>query len=248
MITYESIPILEKAGPVVSFYTTGLSRRFGCNEEADEAEYRELGETFQVDPSRMVRIPQTHTANVCVITAHHAGEGIIRNAGTGYDGMITDEAGLMILTVQADCVPVYLFDPVRKVIGMVHSGWKGCAGGIASNAVRQMKKAYGSDPLDVLAAFGPCICRDCYEVGAEVREAFLETYRGKLPDKCFVPHGTGKYLLDLTATIRSSLGDAGVRADHIFESPACTLETKDLCSYRRDHDRARMLTGIMLTK
>ena len=77
------------------------------------------------------------------------------------DGMITNVPGICLVTFYADCVPLYFVDPVKKAIGLSHSGWRGTVGKIGKVTVEQMQKTYGSDPKDILAAIGPSICQDC---------------------------------------------------------------------------------------
>ncbi len=239
---------IEACGPVKAFYTTAAWNDWQCNEKADLKAYEELGRHFMITPSEIVRIPQTHTAEVRKIKKEDGGDGIIREAKEGYDGMITDEKGILLCTVEADCVPVYLYDPVKNVIGMVHSGWRGCAGKIAEHAVEGMQDRYGCRPEDIVAALGPCICGACYEVGEELIDGFAGNF-SEITSVIFKPKENGKYLLDLPAAIRYSLIRAGLTEGKIFADPVCTFESGDLCSWRRDHDpAARMLTGIMLSE
>ena len=238
---------LENLGGVRAFYTTAAWADWKCNEEADPKAYASLGECFGITAEQIVRIPQSHTSNVRVLTKENGGEGIERNAAEGYDGMITNVIGLMPVTVEADCVPVYLYDPKMHAAGMIHSGWRGCAGEIAGEAVKMMQQHFASKPSDIYAAFGPCICKNCYEVGPELLDGFSARF-SKITNVIFKPKENGKYLLDLCAAIRHTLLKAGLREDRIFDSPVCTFESSQLCSYRRDHDPdKRMLTGIMLT-
>lgn len=84
------------------------------------------------------------------------------------DIILTDKPGITLLMRFADCVPVFLFDPVKKVIGLVHAGWAGTVRKISAVAVEAMKNKYGVDPANVLAGIGPSIGPDHYEIGPEV--------------------------------------------------------------------------------
>jgi polyphenol oxidase len=92
------------------------------------------------------------------------------------DALVTDLPGLILSVQVADCVPVFLHDPVRKAVGIAHAGWKGSALEIAAKTVRAMTDAFGSGPGDIRAAIGPSIGPCCYEVGAEVAEKFPAEY------------------------------------------------------------------------
>ena len=90
------------------------------------------------------------------------------------DALVTGVPGLLLVVRTADCLPVLLVDEARRAVGAVHCGWRGTAKRVLEKAVRAMAEAYGSRPAEMLAALGPCIGGACYEVGPEVREAFLE--------------------------------------------------------------------------
>ena len=85
------------------------------------------------------------------------------------DGLVTDEPGLCLTTFYADCVPLFFLDPVKKVIGLSHSGWRGTVGKIGKKTVEVMRSEYGCHPEDILAAIGPSICQTCYEVSGVVK-------------------------------------------------------------------------------
>lgn len=218
-------------------------------EEGALQNYEELGRLFGVSTSDIVHVKQTHTAEVRIVTKKDGGEEILRpESVSGYDGMITNEKNLLLCTLQADCVPVFLLDPVQQVIGMVHSGWKGTANQISVNAVRLMQKEFHSRPADILAAMGPCICGDCYEVGEELLEPFAAFYSDE-ERACFFRKGEkeGKYLLDLPQAITIALQREGLKEENIAGPISCTLHDGVFASYRKEKDPvARMLTGIML--
>lgn len=93
--------------------------------------------------------------------------------------MITNVPGICLVTSYADCVPLYFVDPVKKAIGLSHSGWRGTVGKIGKNTVQLMQENFGSKPEDLLAAVGPSVCMDCYEVSEDVIEQFKEAFEKK---------------------------------------------------------------------
>ena len=111
----------------------------------------------------MVLSKQTHTTNVKRVYARERGQSFPET-----DGMITDVPGICLVTSYADCVPLYFVDPVKKAIGLSHSGWRGTVGKIGKNTVQLMQENFGSKPEDLLAAVGPSVCMDCYEVSEDV--------------------------------------------------------------------------------
>lgn len=159
------------------------------------------------------------------------------------DGIVTDIPDALLTVFGGDCPPVYIVDPKRKAAGLVHAGWKGTLGKIPQVAIAQMTVKFGCDPADMYAAIGPGVCRDCYEMGDEVYDAFadqwsredadliLSRYPAKDADGNEIPDG--KYHLDLREANKLTLLRAGVPADHIAVSNVCTMCNVDtFYSYR----------------
>ena len=245
---FYSFKKIDGTGLAKTLFTTNVYDGFGFNNPEHMDNYIKLGKSFGLTPSDMVRTNQTHTSIVRLITRANAGEGITcPGPESGSDGMVTNEPGLMLCTVEADCVPVYLLDPVNKAIGMVHSGWRGTAGHISANAISLMKKSFGTDPGSILAAIGPCICKDCYEVTKDLKESFLETFSPEEVSGFFTPKPNGRYWLDLKAAITATLTGAGVLPENIEDSGFCTFHDSQFHSWRRDGRKdGRMLTAICL--
>lgn len=246
---------LEKTGLVNTFYTTKEDTHWKQGTPKMAANYETLATQFGLTEKDLVGVYQTHTANIKVVTKTNGGETILfPEKETGYDGMITNQPRLMLCTKQADCVPVYLLDTQKKVIAMVHSGWKGTAGRISVNAVKLMEENYGSRPEDILAALGPCICKECYEVSDDLIQFFEGNFAQEQIETIFIPgEKKGKFYLNLALAIRLSLVEAGLKNENIFDPPSCTMHGKEadgswaFPSFRRDHDDVeRILTGIML--
>ncbi len=159
------------------------------------------------------------------------------------DGIVTDIPDALLTVFGGDCPPVYIVDPKRRAAGLVHAGWKGTLGRIPQVAVAQMTVKFGCDPADMYAAIGPGVCRDCYEMGDEVYDAFaaqwsredadliLSRYPAKDADGKEIPGG--KYHLDLREANKLTLLRAGIPADHIAVSNVCTMCNVDtFYSYR----------------
>jgi polyphenol oxidase len=171
------------------------------------------------------------------------------------DALLTNVPGLLLVIRTADCLPVLLIDEANRAVAAVHCGWRGTEKRILEKAVRAMGEAYGSKPEAMRAALGPCIGAACYEVGPEVREAFLRAgfpppvlvKRGDLPE-LQVPGLPGKYLLDLKAANIWLLGAMGFKKAHVYDvGPACTQCEPRLLSYRRHSaDPRRMYNFVGL--
>ena len=177
-MNYYNIPFLDDTGLVTTVYTSeGLGNWISKDPEG-WANYREVEAHFGLTDDDMTATFQRHSANVQVVTRKEARRHVFYRPDPMViaDGIITAEPGYMISSMESDCTPVYLLDPVRRVIGMIHSGWKGTASLISVKAVQLMEKEFGTRPEDVMVAFGPCICRDCYEVGADLIPHFAVYY------------------------------------------------------------------------
>jgi hypothetical protein len=130
------------------------------------------------------------------------------------DAILTDRPEVTLFMRFADCVPIFLFDPVRRVVGLVHAGWLGTVKKTALSAVQAMQTSYGSRPADILAAIGPSICPDHYPVGPEVekqvRQAFSQNADHILKSSNGVEPSSG-VKFDLWGANRLVLEEAGVR-------------------------------------
>jgi len=147
----------------------------------------------------------------------------------GVDALVTDKRDVALFATFADCYPIVLWDPAKRVAGLVHAGWRGTRAGVAAAAVSFMQSEYGSAPGDIRAGIGPGICGRCYEVGGELASQF---------DASFVKPGEGdRFLLDLAAANRAQLEEAGVGEVHVIG--LCTKETDYLPSHRRNPDGTR---------
>lgn len=162
---------------------------------------------------------QVHGANVAVVTAMDRGRGAASSASAvpGCDALVTNAPGILLGITIADCLPVFLYDPVRHAIGIAHSGWRGTAGRIACNVVSAMAEAYGTNPADCIAAIGPGIGPEGYEVDETVYAAFLDMDRAA--PGVFVPTVAGHWALDLVAAVRLQLIAHGISDAVIDISP-----------------------------
>lgn len=143
------------------------------------------------------------------------------------DALVTNRPGIALFATYADCYPIVLWDPEKKVAGLVHAGWRGTSAGVAVEAVRFMQKEFGC--RHVRAGIGPGICGRCYEVGPEVA--------GKFDARFVWPSQGDRFLLDLAAANAAQLEQAGVAA--IYEIGMCTKETYLFPSHRRMPDGTR---------
>jgi polyphenol oxidase len=207
--------------------------------------YRRLGEALALDFRNMVFSNQVHDSKVRVVDEDDRGKGITRESDIcGYDALVTNREKVVLVTFYADCVPVYLLDPVRKAIGLAHSGWRGTVREIAAETVRVMNREYGTIPGDIQAAIGPSIGKCCFEVGSEVYEEFAEKLSWST--KYCVPTSPGKWHIHLQEIIKNSLQQAGVPEKNINNSGICTkCNTNTFFSHRGDEGKTGSLAAVM---
>ncbi|MBR1691772.1 MAG: peptidoglycan editing factor PgeF, partial [Lachnospiraceae bacterium] len=166
---------------------------------------------------------QTHTTNVRIVTEEDCGKGVTRPKDyTDVDGLITDKPGVVLGTFYADCVPLYFYDPVKGVVALSHSGWRGTVARMGEVTVDTMVREFGCARETILAAVGPSICQDCYEVSEDVAEAFRKEFSGR--EAALLQPGAeeGKYQLDLWRANEIVLLEAGIRREHLEVTDICT--------------------------
>jgi len=171
---------------------------------------------------------QTHSTNVLYVNS----SGEFENC----DGLITDNLNVVLSLQTADCIPIFLYDVITGLYGLVHAGWRGVIGGIVYNAIELMVK-YQSSVGNIYVLLGPSICKHCFEVGGEVADQF--------DVNCVVAGENEKYFADLHAQVRLQLLKYKISESNIHLSNICTFENQDCCSYRRDGENARRMYSFM---
>ena len=210
------------------------TRRFavepGCFAAAD---LRSAAARFGLNPDAVVGMEQVHGGIVRAVD--RAEDAVV----PGCDGLVTDCPSTVLVMRSADCLPVVAYDPVRRVIGVAHAGWKGLKSGIAKCLVDTLIAHFGSVPEAVYVGIGPGIGSCCYEVGAEFERWFPRHLKPE----------NGKCFFDLKAAAADQLVSAGIQKARVFSSPWCTSCFSEECfSYRRDGPGGgRLITCVMLS-
>ena len=155
------------------------------------------------------------------------------------DGLVTTNSNILLTLKVADCVPVYLYEPRKNMIGLVHSGWRGTVGKIVPNAIQLMQKN-GAETGEIRCFLGPAIGICCYEVGVEVAHKFDDEAKMKLEDR--------KWKVGLHDQISLQLASSGISEENIQTSDMCTYESRDCHSYRRDGDNVGRMFAFMELK
>ena len=262
-VQWLSFPILDEEKWLVNAYSTRLggvsegdvsSMNLGFTREPDPENVREnfrrMADAAGFSADQMIFTRQTHTSRVMVAGKEHLGCGFSRERTyDNVDGLVTDVPGAVLVVFTADCVPVFLADPVKRAVGAIHSGWRGTVADIEGEAVRIMKEAFNSSPSDLIAAIGPSICMDCYEVDEDVIARFRQAFPENLHQQLFYAKPDGKYQLDLWEACRQNLLQAGLQAEKISMPDLCTACNSSLLfSHRASKGKRGSLAGFISVK
>lgn len=224
-----------------------LSFTRGDDPEKVRENFRRMGTAIGFETKDLVLSDQTHTANVRRVAEADRGKGFDKEKDyTDTDGLITNVPGLMLVTIYADCVPLYFVDPVHKAIGLSHSGWKGTVHRMGKVTLERMAEEFGTRPEDVQAAIGPSICQDCYEVSEDVAEAFMNEFADHQDDQLVYRKDNGKYQLNLWRANELVLLEAGIRPEYLTITNVCTCCNHELLfSHRASHGQRGNLGAFL---
>lgn len=262
-VMYLTYPLIEKTDLVKHGFSTrigGVSKEHlgtmnlsftrGDEEEAVRENYRRMAKVLDVSYDSFVFSQQTHTTNVRKVTETDKGKGLITPLDyQDVDGLITDIPGLCLSTFYADCVPLFFLDPVQKAIGLSHSGWRGTVGKIGQVTLQRMAEEYGTNPADVIAAIGPSICQECYEVSEDVIEQFQSAFANKYWNELYYKKENGKYQLNLWKANEIVMLEAGIPRENIAVTNVCTCCNSDvLFSHRASQGKRGNLAAFLSLK
>ena len=257
VLTFPRLSQLDMIGHAVTTRLGGVSEGYfrslnlktglGDPDENVQKNFEITAQALHVRPDQFVLSDQTHTVNVRTVTEADAGKGVTRPRDyTDVDGLVTNVPGLVLSIFTADCVPVFLVDPVRRAIGLVHSGWRGTVGRISREAIRKMQANYGTEPADMICAIAPSICQDCYEVSEDVADAFREKYAGEALSRIVRPGRPGHAQLNLQEACRENFLMAGLLPQHVSVPDLCTAENSGLLfSHRALKGRRGNLAAVI---
>lgn len=201
--------------------TLGMNLSFHVQDDPSNVHEnrRRFFSALGLTPDQAAFTRQQHTSDI--LTVHSPGQN------DTCDALVTGRPGIYLAVSIADCTPVMLFDPVRRVAAGIHAGWRGTAAGIVEKSIRRMEQQFGTDPGDLAAFIGPSAGVCCYEVGAEVASQF--------PASCVLPSAReGKSMLDVKQANVLQLLDNGVRNSNIEVHQHCTIHNTLYHSHRRD--------------
>ncbi|MFW6160162.1 MAG: polyphenol oxidase family protein, partial [Acidobacteriota bacterium] len=191
---------------------------------------REFSKLTPFQGFRIVHLKQIHSDKIQFINSV-PGKNLVG------DALITSHPGLLLSVKTADCLPVLIAHPGRQVVAAVHCGWRSTAKRLLQKVAEALIGKYGCEPGALRVALGPCIEKECFQVGKDVFNIFQKAGFSREifeEDSAF----SGKWLLDLKKANRILLLETGVLGSRICSLDLCTKCFQSLASYRRDGDRS----------
>ncbi|MBC8263991.1 MAG: peptidoglycan editing factor PgeF [Anaerolineales bacterium] len=231
--------VFTRLGGVSSspYESLNVGHLVGDDHEAVEANHDLIYQALGISRGDVATAHQEHGSRVALVGHQDRGRVI-----PATDALITDTPGVALMLRFADCLPVLLYDPVRRAVGLAHAGWRGAIKGIAAKTAAAMVEAYGSRPADIIAGLGPCIGPCCYQVGTEVTQlvkARFNHWQGLLR-----PQGDGSFHFNLWEANRRQLTKMGV--EEIEVSQLCTAcRTDEFFSHRAEKGRTGRFAVIL---
>ena len=250
-VVYYTIPSFDKTGCVDVGFTSRIggvsqgcyaSLNFSLKREGNMENLREnfrraagaLGVPFET----LVLDNYAHGDGIYHATQDDCGKGLIRETDLPKcDALIITEPGVTAVTLHADCIPVFFLDPVKKIACVAHAGWRGVYQSLPQKIADAFVSEYGSKKEDILAAIGPHIMKETFEVGRDVSDLFEERFGAGT-----VMERDNRITVDMQRAILQQFMDAGLEPEHITCANLCTYSTPELFySHRRD----KGMTGAM---
>jgi YfiH family protein len=210
-----------------------------------DPDWQPVAASLGVDAAHLVRLQQVHGASVVV---RRAKDGLPVQPRPDADIVVSDDGSVALAIQTADCVPLLIADRATGVVAAAHAGWRGLAAGVPGVTVLALAHEFGSAPANLIAAVGPSISAERYEVGEDVRARFLESGSPAARlERWFRPAARrDHWLFDGWQSVRDQLLSAGVPAGSIHSAAFCTSANPDLfCSYRRDGKSAGRIAAAI---
>ncbi|MEH0155393.1 peptidoglycan editing factor PgeF [Limibacter armeniacum] len=216
----------------------GTSKMVNDNLDYVMENRRRIADAINIAPTSLLFPAQTHSDHIKVVEATDT-------PIDDTDALITNKKGICIAVQSADCVPILLYDPIKKAAAAIHSGWRGTVQRIAEKTVQKMSMEFGTRPEDLIAGIGPSICQEIYEVGPEVVEE-VEQKLGEFQSLIANRKDGGKAHLDLWEANRQMLINVGIKPKNIEVSGICSYTKHDEFFSARRGKTGRFGAGILL--
>lgn len=254
--------LLEYSDIIKHAYAIGLEPNFRTaraknatpltKEEYEKAvnDYKKLATLVGIDYIDIAKPNQAHTKNIKIVEKKVNGNEPDFNLKEyeQIDGLVTDKKNIALATTNADCILLLFFDPVKKVIANVHSGWRGTLQRISIEAVNKMKNDYGCNPADIICCICPSIRKCHFKVHKDVQEPFYNEFKDlKEIDEIIVPvDGEERWSIDTVKINEIILVQAGLKKTNIIDCGICSVCNSDLIhSFRVEKETYGLETALI---
>lgn len=246
-IRYITIPKLTDLGLKHCFTTSDMDIGLKTNGsvESIKENMKLIYKFLEIEPLVLYNGYQTHSGNIAII--NDSNQGIESDFGRYFpetDGLVTDKENIALITRFADCTPIILYDPVKRVHANIHSGWKGTLQRISANGIKTMMENYNSNPEDIISIIGPTIGKDEFEVDYEVKDLFEKEF-GYMKNIIRSKNNI-KSLIDLKKINQSILLENGILEANIIIIDLQTMSNEMLHSFRRDKERFGLMGVVTI--
>jgi polyphenol oxidase len=202
---------------------------------------KEFLSSLGIDYQDLICAKQAHGKHVEYVTQFNKGCGALdyESSFSDTDGFMTDKKNVPIAILTADCLSIFIYDPKRPAIALLHAGWRGTEQNISGEGVRVMQEKFGSEPKDLLIGFGPSIRSCCFEVEKD----FKSNFSFGLIER------DGRTFMDISLINQKQLISHGVEAENIFDPKFCTFsENENFFSFRKEGKAAGRMISVMILR
>lgn len=238
--------LLEYSDVINHAYGIGLDRNYRTSKKAGEEnyknsinDYKDLCNEIGINYINCVKPRQEHTKNIRIVKQKmNKGKlDLEQDEYSSTDGLITNQKNIALATTNADCILLIFFDPVKRVIANIHSGWRGTLQKISIKAVNKMKSEYNCNPKDIICCMCPSIRKCHFEVSVDVQEPYYSEFKDlKEIYELIVPvEGENKWTIDTVEINKIILKQAGLKEENIVDSGICSVCDSDLIHSFRAH-------------
>lgn len=238
-----------------NYRTAKVNKELLPEEEWNKAnnDYNNLCNAISTDYKKIVKPNQNHTDIVQVVDKKINVDKPDFNLSDydGMDGLITNKSNIILATTNADCILLMFFDPVKKVIANVHSGWKGTLQRISTKTVEKMKEEYNCEPKDIICCICPSIRKCHFEVDEDVKDLFYNEFKNLEQISYIIGQNSNKnkWNIDTVLINKIILQEAGLKEENIVDSKICSVCNSSLVhSYRVEKEGYGLATALIEIK
>lgn len=221
-------------GTNVDYRTSTVDKKPLSEEKHNESinNYKKICQAIGSNYLNCAQPIQLHTKNIMIIDKKINSDApdLLEQAYNETDGLITNQKNIILSTTNADCILLIFFDPVKKVISNVHSGWKGTLQEISVVAVEKMIKEFNCNPSDIICCICPSIRKCHFEVDNDVKEMFFDKFKDleEINDIIEYKEEKDKWHIDTVLINKSILKKVGLREENIIDCGICSVCNSDL--------------------